>query len=190
MRNAFSVVIVLALVAPLAAADVAYVDTYTAGLEYPGRLAPTPGGGVYVADQPLGQIVEFDAAGAVVGTYSIPELPVGIAVDLASGDIFVSRRDGQVGIYDATFTLQGTLDPTPFTLTSPNDLEVDQLTGEVYVAESAEHMILVFDGASGVLVRAWGIEGNELSELKHPAWLYRIPRSTRILSPTHISSVS
>ena len=58
MRNTFLVAIVLALVGPLATADVTHVDTYTAGLEYPGRLAPTAGGGVYVTDQPLGQIVD------------------------------------------------------------------------------------------------------------------------------------
>ncbi|MBU0617533.1 MAG: SMP-30/gluconolactonase/LRE family protein, partial [Planctomycetes bacterium] len=167
MRNAFSIAIVLALMGQLAMADVSYLDTFT-GLEYPGRLAPTAGGGIYVTDQPVGQIVEFDAAGEVIGTYSIPELPIGIAVDLASGNIFVSRGDGQVGIYDATFTLQGTLDPTPFTLTKPNDLAVDPLTGEVYVVESAEQMIMVFDGTTGGLLRVWGAEGSELSELMHP----------------------
>jgi predicted CXXCH cytochrome family protein len=168
MRSAFLVAVVLALVGPIATADVTYLDTFTGELQYPGRLAPTAGGGVYVTDQPVGQIVEFDAAGAVVATYSIPELPVGIAADLASGNIYVARGDGQVGIYDATFTLLGTLDPTPFTLTRPNDLTVDPLTGEVYVVESAEQMIMVFDGATGGLLRVWGTEGSDLSELMHP----------------------
>ncbi len=151
-------------------ADVSYVTTFDTDLRYPGRLAAPAGGGVYATDEVTGEILQFDDAGAVVGTFVIVELPVGIAVH-PDGRVFVSRCDGAVGIYDAAFGLLGTLDPAPLTMTYPNDIAVHPTTGEVYVADTVEHRIMVFDGTTGLLARSWGMEGAGLSEFESPTAL-------------------
>ncbi|UCG15345.1 MAG: SMP-30/gluconolactonase/LRE family protein [Phycisphaerales bacterium] len=146
---------------------VTHSDTFTGGTDHPARLAPAPGGGVYVTDTPGGQVVEYDAAGAVANVYAIAESPVGIAVH-PDGRVFISRLDGAVGIYDASFVSLGTVDPTPFTMTAPNDIAIDSTNGEVYVTDSEEHRILVFDGATGALARVWGSQGSGLAEFQSP----------------------
>ena len=160
--------VLTALVVPVLRADVTYVDTYTSGVTYPARLAATAGGGIYVTDPPDNQVTEYDAAGNVVATHIIPESPVGIAVHPSNGSIFLSRADGVIGIYDASFNLIGTCDPTPFTLVAPNDLAVDSANGEVYAVDSGAHRVLVFDGDSGTLVRAWGTQGTGLAQFESP----------------------
>ncbi len=149
--------------------NLTYDTTYTDGLSYPARVAPAGGGGVYVTDQQSGKIVELDAVGTAVNTYNIPELPVGIAVH-PSGDVFISRVDGHVGRYDASFVFQETLDPAPAALEAPTDLVVHPITGELYVVDNHEHQILVFAGNGGgwALDRAWGTEGNGLAEMMTP----------------------
>ncbi|MFQ5590909.1 MAG: cytochrome c3 family protein, partial [Phycisphaerae bacterium] len=150
--------------------NLTYSTTYTDGLSHPARLAATAGGGLYVTDQPAAQVVELDAAGAAVNTYPIPEKPIGIAVH-PLGDVFISRADGHVGRYDASFVLQEVLDPAPATLVAPNGLAVHSITGELYVVDSAEGQILVFadDVVTGwSLARAWGISGFGTAELMTP----------------------
>ncbi|RME40236.1 MAG: hypothetical protein D6788_03770, partial [Planctomycetota bacterium] len=167
----------IAVLIPAQTANLTYVDTWTAGAAYPARVAPIPSGGggggggvLYVTDPPNEAVVEYDATGAVVGTYVIPEGPVGIAVH-DDGRVFVSRQDNQVGVYDATFTLLATVDPTPLAFEGPNDLAFDPGTGELYVVNSEAHQILVFsETAPGAwtLVRSWGMEGTGMGQLAMP----------------------
>jgi predicted CXXCH cytochrome family protein len=127
--------------------DLTYVNTWTTGgLSYPARIAPAPGGGIYVTDPPMKQVVRFDAAGAVVGTYAVSQGPVGIAVH-ADGRVFVSREDGVIGVYDAALAPlvpPGTVNPAPFTLSGPNDLAMHLTDNELYAVDSGEHRVLVF----------------------------------------------
>jgi predicted CXXCH cytochrome family protein len=155
------------------APELTYADTFTTGLSDPGRLALAPGGGIYVTDEPAGQVIEYDAAGAVLNTYSIPEGPVGIAVH-PSGQVFISRSDGEVGVYSSAFVYEESVDPTPFSLTAPNDIAIHPDTGEVYVVDSERHRIMVFDyvtdpaPAGWKLVLMWGYEGQALSAFDSP----------------------
>ena len=120
-----------------------------------------------VTDQVAGQIVEFDGAGVQVGTIAIPEGPVGVA-EHPDGRVFVSRMDGQVGIYDASFAQIGALDPAPLTMAGPNDLAISPTTGNIYVVDSAGHQVMEFDSAAGTLVRAWGSEGSGMAQFRSP----------------------
>ncbi len=143
------------------------LDSTVTGLTFPGRVASAGGGVVYVTDQGEAAVLEV-SGGAVAATYPIPEGPVGIAVHPTNGKIYVSRTDGQVGIYDAAFALQGTLNPTPMTMTAPNDIAIHPSTGEVYVVDSGGHQVLVFSGFTDALVRAWGAAGSGLGEFRTP----------------------
>ena len=60
-----STLVVLLAVTVGQSAEVTYSDTFVGGVDFPARLAPAPGGGVYVTDMPGAQIVEYDAVGAV-----------------------------------------------------------------------------------------------------------------------------
>jgi len=148
-------------------AQVNYADTFTNGLQYPARVTMDGGGGIYVTDPPSNQVVHLDAAGALIASYDIPETPVGIATH-ANGNIYISRGDGTVGIYDASFALTGTLDPSPATMTEPNDIAIHPGTGEIYVVDAAQHHVLVFDSTTGLLARLWGIQGNGLAQFTTP----------------------
>jgi len=145
--------------------SVTYADTFVAG-QYPARVCADGGGGIYVTDPTTNQVIQLDAAGATVGSFAIPETPVGIAQH--AGSIYVSRADGVVGIYDAAFVLQGTLDPTPLAMVAPNDIAVHPVSGEVYVVDSGAHMVVVFDGTTGLLERSWGTEGSGLGQFMTP----------------------
>jgi len=141
--------------------------TLNAGLLTPGRLAPALDGGVYVTDQAAGQVVRYTADGSVVGTYPISQIPVGIGV-ASDGRVFVARQDGTVGIYDPSFNSLGSLNPAPLTMTEPNDLAVHSATGEVFVVDSGAHRVLVFDGTTGALLRAWEPKGPGWAVLSRP----------------------
>src|SRR3989337_2958819 len=92
------VAIALATAAVGQTSNVTYQSTISTGLAYPARLAPTPGGGVYVTDPPMNLFAEYDAGGALVGTHAIAEGAIGIAVH-TDGRIFISRDDGSIGVY-------------------------------------------------------------------------------------------
>ncbi len=76
-------------------ASLSHSGTINDGMRYPGRIALTGGGGIYVTEQPTNQVLEYDSGGNLVGTYAIAEGPVGIALH-ADGRIFISRADGAV----------------------------------------------------------------------------------------------
>ena len=150
-------------------ADLTHVDTFTDSLQYPGRVAATGGGGIYVTDPPNNAIIEYDGSGVAQNTFSIPEEPLGIAVG-TGGEIFVSLADGTVGRYDGTFALQELLDPTPATLVGPNDMAIDSTNNELYVVDGAGHQVLVFadPGTGWEMVRSWGTQGSGLLEFQSP----------------------
>ncbi len=147
--------------------SVTHVQTLASDLQYPARVSPDGGGGIYVTDPPMNQVIQLDAAGGTVAVFSIPEKPVGIALH-PNGNIYVSRADGVVGIYDAAFTMLGALDPVPMTMVAPNDIAIHALTGEIYVADGAAHHVFVFNGATGILTRYWGIRGSGMAQFVTP----------------------
>lgn len=153
-----------------ASSDVNYFGTWTSGLTYPARVAPAPGGGVYVTDPPMKQVVALDSTGTLVASFPITQGPVGIAVH-GDGRVFLSRMDGVVGVYSSAFASQGTVNPAPFAFNGPNDLAMDSATNELYAVDSESHRVLVFtESAPGTwtLARSWGIEGTNLGQFTSP----------------------
>jgi len=164
-RRLLFVVVALALASTALAqtATLTHQNTISQGLTYPGRLAADGGGGIYVTEPPTGSVLHYDAAGTLLGTFTIDEGPLGIAV--GGGNIYVSREDGNVGIYDAAFSPLGVFNPAPFAFVAPNDMAVDSSTGEVYVLDPGQAQVMVFD-AAGLLVRMWGMQGQGLGMLE------------------------
>ena len=70
----------------------AYVGSLTEELRSPARIAVAADGTVLVTDPYRYQTVRFDSAGTLVGTWSVPDCPLGVAVH-ADGRYFVSYRD-------------------------------------------------------------------------------------------------
>lgn len=170
MSAAFLLSIAITSGAVSASSDLTYVGTWTTGLSYPARLAASPGGGVYVTDPPMKQVVQLDATGAVVGTFAVTQGPVGIAVH-ADGRVFISRQDGVIGVYSSVFALLGTVNPAPFALTGLNDLAMHPADNELYAVDSTSHRVLVFAESSPgawTLARSWGLEGTSLGEFTSP----------------------
>ena len=162
-----ALVLCVAITAGLAGpVDVTPTGTIDTGLLMPARLAATPAGGVYVTDQLGGQVLEYDAMGALVDAYAVPELPVGIAV-ANDGTVYVSRRDGAVGMYDPAFTELGTFDASLTGMTAPNDMAVDTGTGDIFVVDSAENRVLIFN-AAGTQTGAFGSEGSGIGQFRSP----------------------
>ncbi len=174
--------------------NVTYVRTMTDGITYPARLAPAPGGGLYVTDPPMKQVVEYPAAGPFLGTlYPIAAGANGIAVH-SDGRVFISHNNGTIGAYSAAFALlPDTFDPAPMSLIEISDLAFDPdanwqcvdvgdpvacCTGEgtgtceeLYAVDAGGHQVLVFmETAAGTwtLVRSWGMEGSGLGEFAAP----------------------
>ena len=123
--------------------SVSYVGTWATGIDYPARLAPAPGGGVYVTDPPMKNVVSYDGTGAVVATYAVAEKPIGIAVH-SDGRVFISRANGTIGVYSSAFVFQSAVNPAPMAFSSPNDLAFDDVAAELYAVDSGSAKIMVF----------------------------------------------
>ncbi|MBI4716983.1 MAG: SMP-30/gluconolactonase/LRE family protein [Planctomycetes bacterium] len=150
--------------------SVTYATRYATGTEFPSRVAVSPGGTLYVTDPPLKQVVEYDATGTVLATYAVSQEPVGIAVH-ADGRVFVSRADGKVGVYSSAFVFQSLLNASPMTMGAPNDMEFDATAMELYVVDTEDAQVLVFEESSPgawTLARAWGTDGGGLGEFVSP----------------------
>jgi len=169
MLRVYIVAIASATAAIGQTSNVSYQSTITTGLSYPARLAPAPGGGVFVTDPPMKLVAEYNAAGSLVGTHAIAEGAIGIAVH-TDGRIFISRDNGTIGVYSSAFALLGTVSPAPLTLTGPNDLAFDSASAELYAVDSAAGRVLVFaeSAPNWTLVRSWGMPGTGLGTFTAP----------------------
>ena len=111
-----------------------------AELNYPARLAPDGGGGIYVTDPVGGKVVKFGVSTTVFTVddgAGNPQQPVGIAVNGA--DVYLSTLDGQVGVYaevDDVLVRQAALDPAPATLIQPNDLAISPMKRAILAVAS------------------------------------------------------
>ncbi|MCP4251157.1 MAG: hypothetical protein GY778_29315 [bacterium] len=144
-----------------------HVATLTDGLVRPARLAVTPTE-VLAADPQGNAIVRFDLTGAYLGTWSEPLGPVGVAVH-PDGRIFVARRDdATVAVHDGSYAFLRVLNPTPFSFVRPTDLEIDPVSGRLYVVDSGADRFLAFD-TNEALALVVGARGDRSDEFKYPA---------------------
>jgi hypothetical protein len=111
-----------------------------------GRVFIADGSGVIWANDPS-QPTAFNRP------VNLDRLPVDLAVDSATGYVFVSaRHEASVIVLDATGRRLSTIQMP----SAPGDLQVDSALGLVYVALPADQSIGVIDGRGGRLLRTIG----------------------------------
>jgi DNA-binding beta-propeller fold protein YncE len=130
----------------------------------------TANGTVLVTDPSQNQIVRFDAAGNLLGTWPVADGPLGIAAH-PDGRYFVSLRDvGKVAIYDASFSFQGYLgagDPQ-VTFVRPTDIDVASDTGNIYVVDAEADKVYGFSPAGARLLK-FGSRGGNNGQFRYPS---------------------
>ena len=145
-----------------------HLGSLTEGLRSPARVAAAPDGTVLVADAFHNHIVHFGAGGAVMATWPVSEGPIGIAAH-PDGRYFVSLRDeGTVGIYDATFARIDSLGDGQVTWSQPTDIDVDAVSGRIYVVDSGADRVYAFE-SGGALALMVGVRGHGSGQFRYPS---------------------
>lgn len=138
----------------------------------------TSGDIIYVADPGAKGVHRFDTAGGeyalIAATDDTPlPSPVGLARG-AAGEVYVAdSRLAQVFIIrpGAKSALALRLDVK---LTQPTGLAFDAASGQLYVADTAEHRIHIFE-RDGSLAGSIGRRGTGDGEFNYPTYLWRTP---------------
>lgn len=132
--------------------------------DHPYDVAIDVDGNIYVADSGNCRVQIFDSSENYIDSIDIlddgyPDNPHGVAID-NSGRLFVSGND-KIYIYDITpptyplLTTWGQSGTALGDLENPSGIFIDQNSGKVYVAESSNNRVSVFD-STGEISTAFG----------------------------------
>ncbi len=138
----------------------------------PVGLAPTPDGGLDVADAELGRVVRLDAQGVPRGQIGagLLQRPTGLARDTVSGRLYVAdTRAHDIKVFDAAGRLERTLGgpgSAPGRFNAPTHLALAD--GLLYVTDSLNARVQVLRAADGAPVRQIGSRGAVLGQLVRP----------------------
>jgi len=138
----------------------------------PAGIARGRNGEVLVADAELGYVVRLDARGEPVGVIGAGVLkrPTGLATDSAQGMTFVAdTQDHDVKVFDAAGRLQrriGRRGDAPGEFNFPTHLAL--AGGELYVTDTMNSRVQVFDARSGEVKRRFGERGLYVGNLVRP----------------------
>jgi DNA-binding beta-propeller fold protein YncE len=131
---------------------------------FPGGLATTAEGRLYVVDSLQKQIHLYDRTERLLKSFTAPELarPLGIVFDDARRRLYVADPDAhRVAVFDADGTLLRTFGRRgagPGEFNFPLDLDLDP-QGNLYVLDSMNARVQVFD-PEGEWLRAFGERGS------------------------------
>jgi DNA-binding beta-propeller fold protein YncE len=161
----------------LALPVVSYLRNYRAPFGVPSRLAVDAAGNVYVADPALGQVIVRAPNGRILTRFGGLERPISVAV-ANGGTIYVGdARAGSVTGFDREWRPILQLGQGPGEFRQPNDLAVDAATENLYVADTAAHLIKVYTAAGG-FVRSFGGHGSTEG-------LFNFPVAVFVDAPAH-----
>ena len=137
------------------------------GLEAPARVDYTDTE-IYVADPKARAIVAYARVGFAETVFPLDEAPVGIAND-GAGQFYVSRLDGTVMVYDATFDELTAIELAAGVVefVYPTDIAVDA-AGRIHVVDSGADVVYVFDNTQALLFTIGG-RGAGTGEFKYPS---------------------
>jgi DNA-binding beta-propeller fold protein YncE len=142
-------------------------------------------GDVYVVDVGAGRVKRFGAGGDFVSAFDLSGADGGgslngaVAVDQASGDVYVTGSRGDTGAavvdrFSASGVFEAQIDgsgPPAFAFGSVDGVAVDPSNGTVYVSDGANQVVDVFDSTGGYLTQFGGTGGSGEGELSYPAGL-------------------
>jgi DNA-binding beta-propeller fold protein YncE len=122
---------------------------------HPTRLAWSPDAQqIYVSDPRVGSVFIYDSTATLTGELKTPGKPLGVAVH-PLGDIYVGNdKFDVVEVYNPAGLPTATIGAG--TLLMPNDLAFDE-NGLLYVVDSKQNRVEVFDPATGVSLRVIGV---------------------------------
>ena len=146
------------------------IGSLTEQLRSPARIAIVADGTVLVSDPFNNHVARFDAAGAPLGTWSVPEGPLGVATHPTNGNYYVSLRDeSKVAIYDSGFVFVGHLGEgiPAVDFIAPTDVDVATDTGIIYVVDTQGHKFYGFnpDGSLALMAGGHGTLAGQFNSL-------------------------
>ena len=150
----------------------ARIASITDHIDGPSRVAIDSQGNLYVTEASKNLVVIFDNKHQFLKSFSVP-YPVGIAVD-PTGTIYVGsgasgKRNGyknSIYIYNADLVLRGSLGTGEGEVGYPNDITIGT-DGKIYVADTINHVIKVYDPAAGTQFSFGGL-GSTSGLFKRP----------------------
>lgn len=168
----FLVMAVLVMAGAVSAAPVR-IASITDHIDGPVRIAVDAQGNLYVAQSAKNTVAIYTSEGRFQRSFSV-SYPLGIAVD-ASGTIYVGsgasgKRDGNrnaVYVFTPALVQSGVLGSGAGEFAYPNDIAVGA-DGKVYVADTLNHVVKVFDPATGAGF-SFGGYGSTSGLFKRPA---------------------
>ena len=150
----------------------ARIASITDRIDGPIRITADSQGQLYVTEASKNRVVIFNNKHQYLKSISVP-YPLSIAVD-ATGTIYVGsgasgKRDGyknSISIFNADLTLKGKLGAGDGEVGYPNDITAGS-DGKIYVADTINHVINVYDPASGAKFSFGGL-GSTSGLFKRP----------------------
>ena len=144
-------------------------------LRNPAAVTVLTDGTILVTDLARDHVVRYDGSGSIIGTWSVPEGPMGIAAH-SNGNYYIALRDeGTVGIYphdSGTDTLvrAGSLGEgnAIVTFVGPTDVDVATDSGRIFVADAGGDTIYRFE-SDGSLPFRFGIRGDQMGRFQYPS---------------------
>ena len=158
---------------PLAAPEFLY--SYRPGVMGPARLAVDSQDNIYVTDPAKGQLVVRAPDGRLLARRKL-ETPT-LSIDIDDGPSRPFRAylgnavEGSVTAFDAEWNQVLALGQGAGEFALPNDIAIDPESGNIYVVDSAQHLVKVF-APGGVLINSFGGRGGLEGEFDFPAAIF------------------
>ena len=128
------------------------LDPISDGLRFPGDVAVSPDGKVYVVDGYQNKVLIYDRKGQPAGSISIKN-PTSVAVS-SNGYIYIgTTKDLSVKILDSSNEIIGSLGSGAGEFNLPGNITIDMATGNVYVVDQLDHSIKVYTSGGAPLSR-------------------------------------
>ena len=146
----------------------------TRRLEKPYGVAVDSTGRVFVADSVHAAVFAFDFRQqrflriGSAQSQALLRIPIGLAVDARDNLYVGDNGHGTIFVFGPDLNYLGTLSK-PGELVAPTGLAVDSKTDRLYAVDTRRHVLVVYDLASGRMLRRVGKKGSQPGEFGWPS---------------------
>ena len=140
----------------------------TKQINSPASIASDSKGRIYVASSKNNKILIFNQQGQNIDSIKGLAYPISVAVDSTNRVYVGNEKRGNVEVYDANLNFLHKLAFSDGEFIQPNDIAIDNVTGNVYVADFKKSVVGIYD-STGNFVRNFGEPGNENGQFHFPA---------------------